>query len=328
MLAEREVDELFRVIRSLKEKGLAIIYISHRLAEIFELCDSVTVLKDGRNAGDAATAETSEQRLISMMVGRTLSGDHFDGTRRLGEQLLRANGVTNRHLTNCSLAVRAGEIVGIYGLVGSGRTELAQALFGRDATDSGKIFIRGQVTKLKTPQQAIDLGLSLIPEDRRRHGLALQLSVNHNLNLPLYRKQHAFGLVNLRKERETSSRMIRRLAIRTPSLRQRVRNLSGGNQQKVVVGKWLANESERLGKYVADEDGIAQPLSNREMEVLECLTLGMSNKEIAVSLTISHQTVKNHITSILRKIGVDDRTQAAIFALKQGWIRLYDHSDN
>ena len=250
VLADREVEELFRVIRQLKKKQLAIIYISHRLEEIFHICDTITVLKDGRNAGEAVTSRTTTDRLISMMVGRELSQRDYDGSRRRGRELLRAEGITNRHVSNCSLTVRAGEIVGIYGLVGAGRTELSRALIGRDRITQGRILLGGEIQKISSPRRAIDLGMSLVPEDRRRHGLALQLSVAHNLNLPLYRKQSVLGLIHPRKERDISEQTIHRLAIRTPSRRQRVKHLSGGNQQKVVVGKWLASKSHL---FILDE---------------------------------------------------------------------------
>lgn len=250
VLAEREVEELFRVIRLLQQKHLAVIYISHRLEEIFEVCGTITVLKDGRYAGDAVTAGTTEPELIAMMVGRELTGSHHDPTRKIGGELLRAEHITNERLNDCSITVREGEIVGIYGLVGAGRTEFSRALFGGDPITGGTIAIRGEVVALKNPRRAIDRGISLVPEDRRRHGLALQLSVKHNLNLPVYRKNGRLGFVRRKIEREISDRYIRQMSIRTPSADQKVKNLSGGNQQKVVLGKWLANQSR---VFIMDE---------------------------------------------------------------------------
>ena len=243
VLADHEVEELFKVIRLLRERHLAVIYISHRLEEIFDLCDTVTVLKDGRNAGEAAVAEIGERELIAMMVGRELSESDYDPTRPIGEELLRAEAVSNDWLTDCSIAVREGEIVGIYGLVGAGRTELSRTLFGRDPMRRGSVSLRGQPVRLRNPRQAIAGGVALIPEDRRRQGLALMLSVKHNINLPVYARSARFGFVDTAREREISDRTISGLAIKTPSPNQRVKNLSGGNQQKVVVGKWLASGS-------------------------------------------------------------------------------------
>jgi len=240
VLAGREVEGLFRIVRGLKEKGLAILYISHRMQEIFELCDTVTVLKDGRIAGEAASAEADADALIALMVGREVSGDHFDGSRGIGGELLRAEGLSNARLRGCSLALRAGEIVGLYGLVGAGRTELSRALFGADAVSAGTVETGGEAAAPARPREAIDRGLSLVPEDRRRHGLALPLSVCHNLNLAVYCRNQTLGLVRAGVEQEVALEFIERLAIRTPSLRQKVKHLSGGNQQKVVLGKWLA----------------------------------------------------------------------------------------
>ncbi len=243
MLADREVDELLRVIRWLQEQQLAIIYISHRLEEIFQISDSVSVLKDGRHVGVVKTSQTSQSDLIAMMVGRKLTGSHFDQERTKGPVLLQVEAVTNAHVSDCSLTLQSGEIVGIYGLVGAGRTELSRALIGRDPLSSGSIAVRGETVPIASPRQAIDLGISLVPEDRRRHGLALQLSVAHNLNLPVYRKHQRLGFIHTSQERTISDRFVRELAIRTPTIWQSAKNLSGGNQQKVVVGKWLASGS-------------------------------------------------------------------------------------
>ena len=243
VLANREVEELFKVIRLLREKNLAIIYISHRMEEIFNLCDTVTVLKDGEYAGEATIAELDESKLITMMVGRELTGSNFDPTRKTGKELYRAENITNPHLTDCSIAVNAGEIVGLYGLVGAGRTEFTRAMFGRDKISSGKFYIENRKVNLKNPRSAIDQGVSLIPEDRRRQGLALLLSVRDNLNLPIYRRDSMFGFINKKKEASITEEYIRKLAIKTPHEHQKIKNLSGGNQQKVVVGKWLANRS-------------------------------------------------------------------------------------
>jgi len=243
VLADREAEELFRVIHLLKEKRLAVIYISHRMEEIFKVSDTITVLKDGRYVGDAVTAETTEDDLITMMVGRELSSSHYDDSRTIGEEIFRAENITNSRVKNCSLNIRSGEIVGVYGLVGAGRTELARALFGADRIQDGTFAVDGRPAGIRSPKQAIDRGMSLIPEDRRRQGLSLRLSVKHNINLAVYRKNHTLGFIRAQHEQEMSDNFVESLAIKTPSDRQKVENLSGGNQQKVVVGKWLASEA-------------------------------------------------------------------------------------
>lgn len=243
MLTEKEVRTLFSIIRQLKKENITVIYISHRLDEVFELCDSVTVLRDGRKIGDRGIKETNENELISMMVGRRVNFELYK-KRKIGEELLRAENLTNIKLKNVSLSVHKGEILGIYGLMGSGRTTLSRVLFGAEKIDKGKIIVHGKEMHLKSPRLAIHEGIGLAPEDRRRHGLALKLDVKYNINLPLYREITKFGFINLKREKVEAFNIIKALSIKTPSLSQKVVNLSGGNQQKVVIGKWLAMKSD------------------------------------------------------------------------------------
>lgn len=250
VLAAREVEELFRVIRWLREQKISIIYISHRLEEIFQLCDTVAVMKDGRYVGEKNVSDSSEDDLISMMVGRDVAHDHYDPARAIGEEMLRVEQVSNQRIHNCSLQLRKGEIVGLYGLVGSGRTELSRAIFGADAIESGTIAVEGVPLHDLNPRKSIDHKIGLIPEDRRQQGLAQSLSVKHNINMPIYPRIATMGMIHTGKEKENCDHFIKTLAIKTPSPDQIVRNLSGGNQQKVVVGKWLAANSR---VFIMDE---------------------------------------------------------------------------
>jgi ribose transport system ATP-binding protein len=244
VLAAREVDELFRVIRWLRERNISIIYISHRLEEIFRLCDTVAVMKDGKTVGEKRVADSHEDELIAMMVGRGVTQDHYDPSRQLAEEILRVEHLSNDRVMDCSLSIRKGEIVGLYGLVGSGRTELARALFGADPIAEGRIIAQGAELSALSPRKCIDHQMGLLPEDRRKHGLLQKLSVAHNINMPIYPLIGTMGFINQQKETETCQHFITTLAIKTPSPKQFVRNLSGGNQQKVVVGKWLASKSK------------------------------------------------------------------------------------
>ena len=250
VLAAREVEELFRVIRWLREQKISIIYISHRMEEIFELCETVSVMKDGQYVGDKLIADTNEDDLIAMMVGRGVSQDHYDASRQIGGEMVRVVDVTNRHVKHCSLDVRQGEIVGLYGLVGSGRTELSRAMFGADPIDSGQVYINGKLLDVTNPRKSIDHKMGLLPEDRRRQGLAQSLSVKHNINMPIYPRISKLGFIDMAQEKHTCDHYTKSLAIKTPSPHQLVRNLSGGNQQKVVVGKWLAAQSQ---VFIMDE---------------------------------------------------------------------------
>lgn len=246
-LTDREIEALFLVIASLKEKGVGMIYISHRMEEIFRICDQVTVMRDGHYIGTEYIANTTMDHLVKMMVGREIK-DRFPKVKvTLGEEKLTVGGLTQKgKLHDISFSVRAGEIVGIAGLMGAGRTELAKALFGVTPIDRGTISINGKPVSIHKPIDAIHAGIGLITEDRKDEGLLLPLSVNDNLALPNLKILSSFGFMNRSKERELSDSMIKKLLIKTPNSEQKVGSLSGGNQQKVVIGKWLATNPQVL----------------------------------------------------------------------------------
>lgn len=243
VLTSKETEELFRIISELKKSNVSIIYISHRLEEIFEICDKAYVLKDGEFVIEKDIKDTNEDELISYMVGRKLKRDFYI-SKEIGKEILRVENVKNKKLKDCSLSLFEGEIVGLYGLVGSGRTELARAIFGADKIDSGKIYIGGKLKYISNTLTAINNRLSLIPEDRRNQGLALKLSVKENINLPIYRKISKLGFINSKVEKETALEYVKKLDIKTPDIYKTVQNLSGGNQQKVVIAKWLASNAK------------------------------------------------------------------------------------
>ena len=249
-LSDTEVQNLFTIIRGLKQRGLAVIFISHRLEEVFAICDRITVLRDGENAGSVATEDATAQRIVQMMVGRPLS-DLFtkDASAAAGAPVLEVSGLTRTRargdtsstsIADVSLSLRAGEIVGLAGLVGSGRTELARTIFGADKLDAGTISIDGRRVKIFTPVDAIRLGIGLVPEDRKQQALVLQLAVRENISLANLGRISRAGVIQRGSERTIADRFIDALQIRTPSMEQKVINLSGGNQQKVVLAKWLA----------------------------------------------------------------------------------------
>jgi ribose transport system ATP-binding protein len=241
-LSEHETELLFRVIRSLRDRGVSVVYISHRLREVQTLADRVTVLRDGRNAGELAGPEIRPERMVALMVGRDVS--LFSGLhqRRPGAVLLEVSGlVVPAHPEHAlSFAVRRGEIVGVAGLVGAGRSELLQALFGVHPALAGEVRIDGEAVRLRRPSDAIRAGLALVPEDRKDQGLILEMSVRHNIGLAaLARHQLGVGFLNQERERRDAREMIQKLRIRPPDPNQAVQNLSGGNQQKTVLAKWL-----------------------------------------------------------------------------------------
>jgi ribose transport system ATP-binding protein len=244
-LAEKEIEELFDVIRNLSSRGIAILYISHRLDEIFRIADRVTVMRDGKVVKTEPASELDEERLVRLMVGREVGNLYPKPETEIGEVVLRVEGITRDGvLEDCSFEVRSGEILGFAGLVGAGRTELARAVFGADPIESGTIELEGEEIQIQDPRAAIDAGIGYLTEDRKGEGLALQLGIDQNITLAHLPAR--VGFLNLGAEARTARRRRDQLNIRTPSIRRKVQLLSGGNQQKVVVAKWLETHARVL----------------------------------------------------------------------------------
>ena len=247
-LSDREIDRLFETIRTLQSKGVSIIYISHRLEEVKIIGDRVTVLRDGELVGTEDIAALSVDDMIRMMIGRTLSDQFPKEQIAFGEELLRVEGLgRGKAVRDVTFSLKQGEILGVAGLVGSGRTELARLIFGADYHDSGKVFVDGEHVLITDPTVAIDLGIGLLPEDRKGQGLVLQMSVAQNTTLAAMSALFPKTFVLRPKvEREAADRYVRSMRVRTPSLDQYVEFLSGGNQQKTVIAKWLCSQSRIL----------------------------------------------------------------------------------
>ena len=247
-LTRHEIDELFRAIATLKQSGVSIIYISHRLEEVFEVGDRATVLRDGQKVDTVNVRDVAVDDLIRMMVGRELTQKFPKQTVEIGAEILRVEGLSRqRKLRDISFELRAGEIVGVFGLVGAGRTEMARAIFGADRVDSGKIYVDGKAAQVHTPKDAIDLGIGLLTEDRKGQGLVPSMSVLGNVTLAALDKLFPrTPFLSHALERRVGERYVRDLNIRTPSMRRLVRYLSGGNQQKVIVARWLCSQSKIL----------------------------------------------------------------------------------
>jgi ribose transport system ATP-binding protein len=246
-LTNAEVDRLFDVIRDLKSRGLGLIYISHRLEEVFEIADRVSVLRDGSHVGSASIDELNREKLISLMVGRELTEEFPPRNVTLGKPLLEVNNLSRGEtVRDVSFTIRRGEILGLTGLMGAGRTETARLIFGADQRDSGEIKLAGQTLDIKHPRDAIAARMGLLTEDRKTQGLILKHSARENFGLPNLDQFSSSGFVNNQQENAEFGNYVKRLKVKIPHQEQLAGNLSGGNQQKVVLAKWLAQNCEVL----------------------------------------------------------------------------------
>ncbi len=245
-LSNSEVDNLFKQIARLKQKGVAIIYISHRMEETFLVCDTVTVLRDGKFIGTKNTSETNDKELISMMVGREFENMYGNERAIGGETVLEVKNLTSPHVKDVSFTLKKGEILGFSGLVGAGRTELALALFGIDQIISGEIWLEGKKLNIKSSSDAIKAGIALVPEERKVQGLFLSHTISTNLSFQVLPQFIRNFTVNRKKEKQIVDEYKQKLAIRMASVDQLVSELSGGNQQKIVISKWLAAKPKVL----------------------------------------------------------------------------------
>ena len=240
-LSARESEALFELIGKLKARGITLIYVSHRMPEVLALCDTISVLRDGAYVGELSRGQATHKKLVEMMTGRVINMDRTGGTRSPGPVRLAVRGLCSPgKFSDISFDVRAGEIVGVAGLVGAGRSEVACAIFGLDARASGKVLVDDKPLELGSVTRSIGAGISLVPEDRKRQGLVLSMSVRHNTTLASLDLISTGPILNLARDECTASDMVTRLGTKTASIDTPVRQLSGGNQQKVVIGKWLA----------------------------------------------------------------------------------------
>jgi ribose transport system ATP-binding protein len=240
-LTRRETDLLMKMIGRLREQGIGVIYVSHRMEEIFEICDRVTVFRDGKYVATRKVAETSMAELVNFIVGRDIEVLPARAETAPGAVVLEVRGLSKRGmLRDVNFSLRRGEIVGLSGLVGAGRTELARTLFGDIVPDAGEIVVDGKPIRFRSPREAIAAGIGLVPEDRKEDGLVTSLSVMANIGMPQLSALTRLGVLSGRRERQLARSYVDTLAIRTPSIDQKAMYLSGGNQQRVVIAKWLA----------------------------------------------------------------------------------------
>ena len=272
-----EIDNLFRIIKMLKEEGKSIIYISHHLDEVFEIADRITVLRDGRHINTFYAKEVNKATLIDNMVGRDLSGVYDKAGITIGKEAFRVEGLSRGNVVkDVSFSASYGEILGIYGMIGAGRTELARLIFGVDKKTSGNVFVNGKEVTPKTPEEAIKAGLAFITEDRRRSGLILIQTIENNIVLPSLRNFKGFFIFSKIVE-EIGKRMMGELKIKAPTGKAVVKNLSGGNQQKVVVAKWLNANAD---VYIFDEPTRGIDVAAKKELYNICINLTKQNKTL------------------------------------------------
>jgi ribose transport system ATP-binding protein len=324
-LAGAESEQLFKIIRQLKADGIGIIYISHRMQEVMDLSDRISVLRDGRYVGDLNRAEATHDKVVALMVGRELSNQYFPEKRErqtteimLEVEDLVVPGAPDR----ASFTARKGEILGFAGLIGAGRTELMEAIFGVTPALSGRMKLDGRDYMPKEPRAAIDAGVYLAPEDRKRHGLVLPMTVAQNTSLPNVSSYAPFGWLNRKTEQKVAEAGVQRLRTKTPSIKQAVVNLSGGNQQKVVLAKWLAMSPKVL---ILDEptrgiDVGAKAEIYRHMADLadQGITILMVSSDMEETIGMSDRVVVMHERRLKGVLERHELTQLAIAGLMTG----------
>ena len=323
-LTDKETEVLFDTIRRLKSQGIGIIYISHRMSELFEITDRVTIMRDGQYVGTVNTRETTRDHLIAMMVGRELTQLYFKDEVKPGKVVIEVKDLVNLPFVNgVSFSIREGEIVGMSGLVGAGRSETAHCIFGLDKLQSGEIFIEGKPVKINSVREAMQNGIAMVPENRKEEGLVLINSVGYNLTLTVLHeifRGHPFG--NPKHENEAVARYIKELAIKTPTAEQLAENLSGGNQQKIVIAKWLATKPKLL---ILDEPtrgvdvgaraeiyGFMNELAKQGVAIL------MISSDLPEILNMSDRVLVMHEGKITANLGRNELSQELIMRYATG----------
>lgn len=239
VLAPNEVELLFTILKKLKQEGVSIIYISHRLEEIFKIADRVTVLKDGQVAGISAIGEIDKNEIINLMIGRKLEDMYPKRDVKIGNEIFKIKGLSNEKIKDISFSVKSGEVFGITGLVGSGRTEIVRAIFGADFKEKGEIVLENKVIKIKTPKDAVKHNFGMVPENRKEQGVILSIAIKVNLTMTNLNRIEKLGIIKEKEEKKYCQKLINKFRIKTDSVDAYVSSLSGGNQQKVSLAKWF-----------------------------------------------------------------------------------------
>lgn len=323
-LSAHESEHLFKLLAQLKKRGITIIYVTHRMEEIFQLCDAVTVLRDGRHVITEKIAQTHPERVIHQMIGREVIQHHPRHlTQVLGEELLRVEDLSSPgKFAHVSFSLRAGEVLGFAGLVGAGRSEVVQAIFGLDQAATGKVWVRGKPLRLGSVTAALSAGIGLLPEDRKRLGLVLTMNCRENTSLAALPRLTRHGFVRRREERSLVQRYVDQLRVKTPSLDSPIAGLSGGNQQKVALAKWLARECDIL---IVDEptrgvDVGAKSEIHQLLDDLACqgLALLVISSELPEVMNLSRRILVLREGKIMAELDRPNFSQANLLRLMAG----------
>jgi len=324
-LSTTETKELFRVIRNLSDThGVGIIFISHRLPELFEICEDITVMKDGSFISCRRIEETTIKKVVDDMLGGTSVDDYVKKKSVIGEEVLCVKELSDKEgtLENASFSVRSGEVVGIAGLVGAGKTELCKTIFGDNTIAKGEIFMNGKLVRPNSPYHAVNEGFALVPEERRKEGVLVEEPVFSNLSAPCLKKFTTVGFLSTKKEKVAARKMIQDLGIKTPSENQKVALLSGGNQQKVAVGKWLQSDAH---VYMFDEPtkGVDVGAKSEIFQLIEGLAekgkaIVYASSEIVEILAITDKVYIMYDNRIVKEVVTSETTEEEIMYYSTG----------
>ena len=318
-LTQTEAQALHLVVEKLKAAGVTIVYISHRMDEIFRLSDRITVLRDGQKVDTVKTSETNLDQLVKLMVGRELKETYPQRkVRPSDEVLLEVNNVSGSIAKNVSLKIRKGEVLGLAGLIGSGRTDLAEVLFGYKPKMTGKVFLGGREINSKTPKQAIAEGIALVPEDRKKLGALLEFNIKENISVSVLERISRFFTVNRESETEIAEKYRKAIRIKTPNLKQKIKNLSGGNQQKVIIARWLATDP-RLVIFDEPTRGIDVGAKSEIYELVNNLvesgkSVLMISSEMEEVMGMSDRIIVLHEGRVAGELDKKDFSQEAIMS--------------
>jgi ribose transport system ATP-binding protein len=324
-LTHKEIEQLFALIQRLKSQGVSVIYISHRLEEIFRIADRVTVLRDGATVETFGIKEADTARIVRLMVGRDLSDMFVKKDAAVGAEVLRVENLTSTKVRGISFAVRQGEIVGVAGLMGAGRTEMAHALFGLDPLTDGAIYVRGKKVRIKSPRDALAHGIGYLSEDRKRYGIIPQMSVESNVSIAILGRLCTLGVMRKKLRRELGSTYQERLRIRAPSMEALIKNLSGGNQQKALIARWLATDAPLLildeptrGIDVGAKHEIYALMSELAHQGIAILMISSELREV---LAMSDRILVMHDGALAGVLEGEGATQEGIMSLAMGGAR-------